>query len=98
MMRFELDLIEPQPAHAGREAAVLAFGALLGGGLALLPLALLPGVGWAGSLLLGAAVMGGAGFLLGRAEGQVAAGGAARALALGAAAALGALALAALLQ
>lgn len=96
MMRFELDLIEPQPAHAGREAAVLAAGALLGGGLALLPLALLPGLGWPGPLLMAAAVMAGAGFLLGRAEGQVAAGGAARSLALGAAAALGALALAAL--
>ncbi|MFN3448049.1 MAG: VIT1/CCC1 transporter family protein [Roseococcus sp.] len=96
MMRFELDLIEPQPAHAGREAAVLALGALLGGALVLLPLALWPGLGWAAPALAAALVMAGAGFLLGRAEGQVPAGGAARSLALGAAAALAALALAGL--
>jgi len=91
MMRFELDLIEPQPAHAAREALLLGAGAALGGAVALLPLWLAPGLGWPGPVLAGAAVMLGAGWQLGTAEGQVPAGGAARALGLGAAAALAAL-------
>jgi VIT1/CCC1 family predicted Fe2+/Mn2+ transporter len=82
MMRFELDLTEPQPAHAGKEALVLAAGVVVGGALALLPLWLLPGLGWLSSLSVGAAVAAAAGWLLGRAEGQVPAGGAFRALAL----------------
>jgi hypothetical protein len=91
MMRFELDLIEPQPAHAAKEAAVLALGVVLGGALALAPLALFPALGWAGPALVGGAVSLVAGWLLGRAEGQLAPGGAARAMALGAAATLAAL-------
>lgn len=92
MMRFELDLIEPQPAHAAKEALVLAAGVLAGGAVALLPLWLLPGVGWPASLAAAAAVAAAAGWLLGRAEGQVPAGGALRALALAALALVAALA------
>lgn len=97
MMRFELDLIEPQPAHAAREALVLSAGFVLGGVVALLPLWLAPGLGWPGPVGLGAALMLGAGWLLAHAEGQVPAGGAARALGLGVAAALAALLLIAVL-
>ncbi len=96
MMRFELDLIEPQPAHAAREALVLTAGFVLGGVVALLPLWLAPALGWTGPVALGAALMLGAGWMLARAEGQVPAGGAARALGLGVAAALAALLLIAL--
>lgn len=91
MMRFELDLIEPQPAHAAREALLLVAGFAAGGVLTLLPLWLAPELGWAGPVALGAVVMLGAGWGLAAAEGQVRAGGAARALALGVAAALAAL-------
>lgn len=96
MMRFELDLLEPQPAHAAKEAGILAAGSLLGAALALLPLAFAPGAGWGAAALAGGAVAAGAGWLLGRAEGQVPAGSAARAVALGALAALAALLAAAL--
>lgn len=91
MMRFELDLIQPQPAHAAKEAAVLALGFVLGGVVALLPLWLAPGLGWIGPVAVGGVLMLAAGWLLAQAEGQVPAGGAARALGLGAAAAIAAL-------
>jgi VIT1/CCC1 family predicted Fe2+/Mn2+ transporter len=92
MMRFELDLTEPQPAHAAKEAFVLAAGVLGGGTLALLPLLLFPGFGWLTTLAVGAAVAAAAGWLLGRAEGQVPAGGALRAVLLSGLALLAALA------
>jgi VIT1/CCC1 family predicted Fe2+/Mn2+ transporter len=89
MMRFELDLIEPQPARAGLEALALVCGFLAAG---LLPvLAALAWPGFVAPFAAGLAVAGLAGLLLARAEGQVAAGGVARALILaiaGAAAAL----------
>ncbi len=97
MMRFELDLIEPQPARAAQEAVALALGQALGGLLPLLPLMLLanPGAGWPLVVTLCGVLP--AGWLLARAEGQVAPGGAMRALLLTAAAILGALAVIALL-
>jgi VIT1/CCC1 family predicted Fe2+/Mn2+ transporter len=97
MMRFELDLIEPQPARAAQEAVALAVGQALGGLLPLLPLMLMTAPGaWAPLLvtLIGVAP---AGWLLARAEGQIAAGGALRAVLLGAAGVLAALALIALI-
>lgn len=93
MMRFELDLIEPQPARAAQEAAALAVGQVMGGLLPLLPLLFLtaPGLLWPLVLALCGVVPGG--WLLARAEGQVAAGGAMRAALLAIAACLAALAL-----
>jgi VIT1/CCC1 family predicted Fe2+/Mn2+ transporter len=97
MMRFELDLIEPQPARAAQEAAALAVGQTVGGLLPLLPLLLLaePGPLW--PLLAALFCTLPAGWLLARAEGQVAPGGALRALLLAGAGILAALALIALL-
>lgn len=92
MMRFELDLIEPQPARAGQEALALVGGFLVAGLLPLLAATLAPGLATPAAVGLGTAAA--AGFLLARAEGQVAAGGVTRALILaagGVAAALGAL-------
>jgi hypothetical protein len=92
MMRFELDLIEPQPARAGQEALALVGGFLLAGLLPLLAAILAPGLAAPVAVGLGVAAL--AGFLLARAEGQVAAGGVGRALILaaaGVASALGAL-------
>lgn len=97
MMRFELDLIEPQPARAAQEAAALAVGQALGGLLPLLPFMLLAAPGaWAPLLLTLAGVVP-AGWLLARAEGQIAAGGVLRAVLLGGAGVLAALALVALI-
>lgn len=97
MMRFELDLIEPQPARAAQEAAALAVGQALGGLIPLLPLLFLaaPGPFW--PLLCAACGMLPAGWLLARAEGQVAPGGALRAILLAATGILSALALIALM-
>lgn len=97
MMRFELDLIEPRPARAAQEAAALAVGQALGGLLPLLPLIFMSGLGPAAPLLLAAMGIALAGWLLARAEGQVAPGGALRGLLLGAGATLAALALIALM-
>lgn len=97
MMRFELDLIEPQPARAAQEAAALAVGQALGGLLPLLPLMLLAAPGAWPSLLLSLGGVAAAGWLLARAEGQVAAGGALRAALLTGGGALAALALIALI-
>jgi len=96
MMRFELDLIEPQSARAAQEAVALAVGQALGGLLPLLPLMLLPGLGPVGPLLVATCGVAPAGWLLARAEGQIAPGGALRALLLGAAGTLSAIALIAL--
>jgi vacuolar iron transporter family protein len=97
MMRFELDLIEPQPARAAQEAAALAVGQALGGLLPLLPLLFLtaPGPLWPLLAALGGTLP--AGWLLARAEGQVAPGGALRAILLAGAGILAALALIALM-
>lgn len=97
MMRFELDLIEPQPARAAQEAAALAVGFFTGGLLPLLPLMLLTAPGAIWPLLLALLTMVPAGWLLARAEGQVAPGGAMRALLLGGSATLAALGLIALM-
>ena len=97
MMRFELDLIEPQPARAAQEAAALAVGFALGGSLPLLSLMFLPATGVAWPLLTAFLGMASAGWLLARAEGQVAPGGVVRALLLGGAAILAALGLIALM-
>lgn len=97
MMRFELDLIEPQPARAAQEAVALAVGQALGGLLPLLPLMLLAAPGALPSLLVTLCGVAAAGWLLARAEGQIAAGGAFRAVLLAGAAVLAGLALAALI-
>ncbi|UPY37458.1 VIT1/CCC1 transporter family protein [Sediminicoccus sp. KRV36] len=97
MMRFELDLIEPQPARAAQEAVALAVGQALGGLLPLLPLMLLPMPSAFWPLIIALCAMAPAGWLLARAEGQVAPGGALRALLLAGAGALAALALIALM-
>lgn len=97
MMRFELDLVEPQPARAAQEAAALAVGQALGGLLPLLPLLLLPTQGVMFPLLVTLCGVAPAGWLLARAEGQIAPGGAVRALLLAGAGALAALALIALM-
>ena len=97
MMRFELDLIEPQPARAAQEAAALAVGQALGGLLPLLPLMLLEAPGAWPSLLVTLVGVAPAGWLLARAEGQVVAGGAMRAVLLGGGGVLAALALTALI-
>jgi VIT1/CCC1 family predicted Fe2+/Mn2+ transporter len=96
MMRFELDLIEPQPARAAQEAAALAVGQALGGLLPILPLLFLAAPGPFGPLLAAMAGMLPSGWLLARAEGQVAPGGALRAILLGVAGIFAALALIAL--
>lgn len=97
MMRFELDLIEPQPARAAQEATALAVGQAIGGLLPLLPLMLLPGAGWVAPLLVSVLGVALAGWLLARAEGQIAPGGAMRAVLLGTSSILAALALIALM-
>jgi hypothetical protein len=92
MMRFELDLIEPQPARAGLEALSLVGGFLAAGLLPLLATLLMPGIGLALGVGLAASAM--AGLWLARAEGQIATAGMFRALILaggGMAAALAAL-------
>ena len=96
MMRFELDLIEPQPARAAQEAVAQVVGQVLGGALPLLPLMFLAGSGPAGPLLMATLGVVPAGWLLARAQGQVAPGGALRALLLlggGVLAAMGVIAL-----
>lgn len=97
MMRFELDLIEPKPARAAQEAVALAVGQALGGLLPLLPLILAPGLGPVWPLLVAACGILPAGWMLARAEGQVAPGGAMRGLLLATTAILAALALIALM-
>ena len=97
MMRFELDLIEPKPARAAQEAVALAVGQALGGLLPLLPLILAPGLGPVWPLLVAACGILPAGWMLARAEGQAAPGGAMRGLMLATIAILAALALIALM-
>lgn len=88
MMRFELDLMEPDPGRAAREAVLGGLGHLAGGVLVLLPWVLLgPGApAFAGSALMAVAALLGLGWLRARGLGGAPTHGAAGTLAIGAAA------------
>ncbi|WP_439595838.1 VIT1/CCC1 transporter family protein [Falsiroseomonas sp.] len=97
MMRFELDLSEPDPRRARRAATAMALGTALAGLLPLLPYMLGAASPLAWSCGLAGAALLGLGWLKARAQGLNPMGGALRALALGLLAALAAYAVAAAL-
>lgn len=89
MMRFELDLKEPEPRRAARAGAAGAAGAFLAGLVPVLPFAAgaSGGVGVAASSAVSALALAGLGWLKARGAGLPPAGGAVQAVALGALAA-----------
>jgi len=87
MMRFELDLLEPRPATAARDGVALAAGVAACGLLPALS-AMLGGFGPGGVALAAAAGLTAGGWMHARAAGQSPVAGLARALLLGAAAAV----------
>ncbi len=98
MMRFELDLKEPEPRRAAQAAATTGLAHAVGGLVPLLPFMAWGGVGaLAASALLTAAALAGFGWLRARGEGLAPGRGAGRMVATGAVAALAALVAARLL-
>ncbi|NKE48243.1 iron transporter [Roseomonas frigidaquae] len=98
MMRFELDLSEPDPGRAARSATILAVAQVVAGLLPVLPHALAaPGAALGWSAALTAAALVGLGWLKARSEGLPPLRGAVQAVALGGAAAAAAWSLAAAL-
>ncbi len=95
MMRFELDLQEPEPRRAARAALVTGGAFALAGLIPLLPFMLMASTGLAVavSVVLTAAALGGFGWLKARAAGLAPVAGAVQAVGIGAAAALAALVL-----
>jgi len=98
MMRFELDLKEPEPRRAAQAGLAGAAGAFLAGLVPVLPFAAgaSGGAGMAASAALTALALAGLGWLRARGAGLAPAGGAARAVLLGALAAAAAALLAGL--
>jgi hypothetical protein len=84
MMRFELDLSEPDPIRADRMAVASGAAMVLAGLLVMLPYLLGPQAGLAWSCGLAALVLGGLGGLRAAAQGLSPLGGALRALVIGA--------------
>lgn len=92
MMRFELDLKEPEPIRAARAALASGVAAVVAGLVPVLPFAAMPGGGALGaSVLLSAAGLLGLGWFKARGEGQPPLAGALRRLMAGGVAAAAAL-------